>query len=451
LLNYPQKINVFWRNNTRDWYESKGYKWTKQGEPFAVDVMDLHDGSTQLVLFSCDSHECNMVFKLQWRFYKQRINPNSLSFCSNCKRRSGEDPKKFRDKIETEFNKFGHKLLNKNEYYNNNSRLQYICKKHKSLGIQHTTWRNFNTNKNACLNCKNEKISKSNKGRILRNNSLYKVSDSKTVFENFKKFFEDRDYILVPDQVIKNKNTTLNYICLKHISSGLKKIRIDHFMNGSGCKECASDVVRKEFNKDDLIKLFNEVNAKFIANEPYRDLKQKFKYICNIHQEMGVQEVRLDHLIDRQRIPCKACLREIKSAVSGELHPGWKGGITKISEYFRREIEAWKRESILKGNNRCILTGGTNIIVHHLYPFHKILYEALEINGLEIREQVGMYSNLELEIITDTLIRLHKIYGLGVCLDKKLHVLFHSIYGYETYVKDFEDFMKRFKHGEFKV
>ncbi|MCZ8537716.1 hypothetical protein M9R32_11030 [Paenisporosarcina quisquiliarum] len=449
MLNYPQKVNVFWRNNTRAWYESKGYKWTKQGELFEVDILDLHEGSTQVVTFTCDSVNCNNQFTLQWRFYKQRKKSISLSFCSNCKRRSGEDPQVMRLKIESEFDKYGHYLLNAKEYSNNNSRLLYICKIHKEKGVQFTTWRTFNRYKNACFFCKYEKISKANKGKIFSNNSLHKNSDFETVYENFRKLFEDREYILLPDQVIRNKKTKLNYICLKHKSSGIKKIRIDHFLNGTGCRECSTDAVRKQYNENDLIEIFNEANAKLVTNEPYKELKQSFKYICNIHPEIGVQHVRLDHLIDRNRIPCKACLKEIKSAVRGELHPGWKGGITKISAHFRNEIESWKRESIINGNNKCILTGGNNIVVHHLYPFHKILYEALEINSLEIRGQVGMYSKNELTKITNALIRLHNIYGLGVCLDKEIHVLFHRIYGFETNSKDFDDFMQRFNKGEF--
>ena len=66
------------------------------------------------------------------------------------------------------------------------------------------------------------------------------------------------------------------------------------------------------------------------------------------------------------------------------------------------------------------------------------------------RENVSEYSDDELVTIRNELLRLHDFYGYGCPINKKVHKLFHDLYGYkETNYFDFLEFIKRIKLGEF--
>ncbi|MBH0171287.1 hypothetical protein [Fictibacillus sp. 18YEL24] len=447
MLVYPQKVKVYWRNNTRSWYESKGYLWSSQGNLFEVDVNDLKPGSTKKVLFICDEPNCKKYFEMQWRYYKQRTFAQGNSFCSNCRRRSGS-PIAMRNKVITEFTNKGYTLLNIGEYENNNSKLYYYCKYHKTKGIQSTTWRSFNVKKNSCHYCKYEMISKLNSGMkpLIRKETNIKVEDN---VEYLEQLFSKRGYLLLVNQKIKNTHSKVEYFCLKHYESGKKIIRLNNFLSGVGCKECAVEKSKIKIDYKKLEKLFIKYGATLIEKEHYHNRKQKLKYICNTHKDYGIQQVRLDKLIERKRVPCKICRIEYLKTIKGEKHHNWKGGITKIGEYFRGATEVWRLESLKKGNFKCALTGSSNVVVHHTYPFNKILTEAIVINNLEIQSSISYYTQKDIIKIEKTIHKLHEQYGLGIILDKEAHQIFHKIYGYQyNTAHDFEEFKNYFNQGK---
>lgn len=61
--------------------------------------------------------------------------------------------------VEEQFNKKGYTLLSK-EYKNINTKLDYICNKHKEIGVQHVTFLSFSKNECNCSICASEKMSK---------------------------------------------------------------------------------------------------------------------------------------------------------------------------------------------------------------------------------------------------------------------------------------------------
>lgn len=50
----PQKVILKWIPRRKKYYTSKGYKFTKMGESFEVDVNDLQKGSEEIVKYRCD-------------------------------------------------------------------------------------------------------------------------------------------------------------------------------------------------------------------------------------------------------------------------------------------------------------------------------------------------------------------------------------------------------------
>ena len=62
----------------------------------------------------------------------------------------------------------------------------------------------------------------------------------------------------------------------------------------------------------------------------------------------------------------------------------------------------------------------------------------------------GNYTEEEFDTLTDTLKYLHNEYGLGACVTKEVHKLFHDNYGYKDFTAyDFLDFVYRVNNGEF--
>lgn len=128
-------------------------------------------------------------------------------------------------------------------------------------------------------------------------------------------------------------------------------------------------------------------------------------------------------------------------------------GYENISKMFRGQIWTWKRLSCEQCNYQCVLTGSKDFEIHHLYSFNKILQETFgecDKLGLLKSQNVEDYSKEELDKIIQLFLNVHNKYPLGVCVDKKLHKLFHDIYGTGGNVPEqWNDFVNRYNSGEF--
>lgn len=137
---------------------------------------------------------------------------------------------------------------------------------------------------------------------------------------------------------------------------------------------------------------------------------------------------------------CPECKR---INATGANSPTWKGGITPLHNYLREKITPWKIDSMKKYNKTCAITGrkSSNNIVHHIIGFSDILFETMDAVGLDLRENVSLYTEEELKSIEDKCLELHYKYGLGVVLCEEVHKEFHSIYGYGNNTPEqFEEF-----------
>ena len=84
LLSEISKIK--WHSNYKKWYESKGYKYTKMGNEFEVNIEDLTDGSNALVEVQCDCSQCTTPINkpITWKNYKRYIHENGTYYCNKC-------------------------------------------------------------------------------------------------------------------------------------------------------------------------------------------------------------------------------------------------------------------------------------------------------------------------------------------------------------------------------
>lgn len=121
-----------------------------------------------------------------------------------------------------------------------------------------------------------------------------------------------------------------------------------------------------------------------------------------------------------------------------------------LSKYLRGNTYIWKQKSIDACNGKCVLTGSTNYAIHHLYNFQYILEEYSKIYNINILKDINDYSSDELEYIVSTFNDFHNTFPLGVCIDKKLHVLFHHYYGKKFNTPEqWYEFQENYKKGKY--
>lgn len=141
---------------------------------------------------------------------------------------------------------------------------------------------------------------------------------------------------------------------------------------------------------------------------------------------------------------------ELLSKMDRDQHPAWRGGTTPVIKHLRKFIKKsqWQYDSYDSTKSKCFITGkyGTKknkIHLHHLYGFNTIVRETMENLNLDFRENIGLYSNEEVDAIEKMCLELHYKYGLGVPLLEDLHREFHSLYGVgDNTPEQFEEFKK---------
>ena len=136
--------------------------------------------------------------------------------------------------------------------------------------------------------------------------------------------------------------------------------------------------------------------------------------------------------------------------LNGSLNGNWQGGLTNFYQELRSDTKDWFYESAEFCNYSCVISGLNFDNVHHTTAFKEIVEETCKLTGLNKRGNVSDYTEDEFDTLTDTLKYLHNEYGLGACVTKEVHKLFHDNYGYKDFTAyDFLDFVYRIDIGEF--
>jgi len=108
----------------------------------------------------------------------------------------------------------------------------------------------------------------------------------------------------------------------------------------------------------------------------------------------------------------------------------WKGGIVPLSKHLREEILGWKNRSMEFCEYRCVVTGGRFDDIHHITPMSDIIDMSLRDLGLSRMSVIGDYSSDDYLRLKNDVVKKHETTEYGCCLNKKIHMLFHSLYGY---------------------
>ena len=140
-----------------------------------------------------------------------------------------------------------------------------------------------------------------------------------------------------------------------------------------------------------------------------------------------------------------------------DKNPNYKGGITPISQYLRslQVVRNWRKNTYVRENSKCQLTGKSvhsgNSDVHHLKGFNTIVREAHSLYNIQIKEIIAEYTDKELKLLEEYIVKWHKDTTNAVLLSDEIHNLFHSTYGSGNNTPEqFEEFKERYLAGEFK-
>lgn len=120
-----------------------------------------------------------------------------------------------------------------------------------------------------------------------------------------------------------------------------------------------------------------------------------------------------------------------------------------VSRFFRSRTNQWRRDTIEACGNKCVLTSENVFDVHHLRSFNGIIFEAYSKTGLPQKDEMMHYSQEERKNLIHAFDSIHEEYGVGVCISKPLHILYHSTYGNDNTHEQFEEFKQRYLDGEF--
>ena len=327
------------------------------------------------------------------------------------------------------------------------------CGKHISVKYKDFLLRHKKVDKDSCNDCKSLKIAESNIA-VYGTNSMIKRAkiqnfkvgrDVKFSNEEIIDYFENRDLTVQTDLLDLSKNILVKdeipYICKKHINKGVQYISFGALHNRKHCCIYGGNDIRaisqSTSSIDEVKDICNKRNYKLLTKY-IRSVDDKIEYICNKHPNYGIQTTSL-YGLRKYNHNCRMCRQ-----YSGENHWNWKGGISSLQEHLRLHISSWKRDSLIKYNYTCVITNikSVDIIIHHVNKnFKDILEEVLTTLNFPIYQEINQYTDDELKSIEDLCLKLHYLYGLGVCICEEEHKLFHSMYGYGNNTPEqFEEF-----------
>lgn len=261
-------------------------------------------------------------------------------------------------------------------------------------------------------------------------------------FEDIKWLYDN--YLLLDKQEILNHfNRERSYKTITNVvyKWGLRKIE-----KNDGWSEKEIKLLRKHYphlSQDKLEFMFPQrtwVSIKMKASKlkitRSEEMLHKIKSECQIGKTIS--------LAQRQKT---------SERLRGANNYNWKGGISPIVVRLREYTIPWKIESLARYDYKCALSNlndGTLEVHHQNKNFSELVYETFKILNLKIEKDMSNYTEVERNLIRDTLLSLHYECGLGIPLTKNIHKKFHNIYGNRSNnLKQFNEFKNRYESGEF--
>lgn len=135
--------------------------------------------------------------------------------------------------------------------------------------------------------------------------------NKKVHFEDAKKLFEERGYILLSDESeYKNQASKLRYNCPKHLDKGELLIDYGHLRQGRGCYYCGRERTeiarRSKVTVKEDIELCKTKGFEYIRTEK-KDDKYVIFFYCPKHRELGEQYMTRGNMNREEVQGCQYC------------------------------------------------------------------------------------------------------------------------------------------------
>lgn len=221
--------------------------------------------------------------------------------------------------------------------------------------------------------------------------------------------------------------------------------------------EYETNIVKKYYSLmplDDICNLLPNRNKNMILNKARQLNLTSYQRLCQGWKQAEVQYIKDNWEVMPDKIIAENLNRTFRSVKYKREELGlYRVDFTcksyeTLSKYLRGQNQQWKKDSLISCNYQCVLTGSKNFEIHHLYGVSNIINDILEANPKYKDLLFSEYTNEDLLDLTAKFIKEQGKYPLGVCVDKKLHTLFHSMYGqYCNTPEQWYQFYNDFKNG----
>jgi len=283
-----------------------------------------------------------------------------------------------------------------------------------------------------------------NKGTRCREHGREKASIKrrKPLFEMIE-YLESYGFNFIKHVSGYGRESILEYSCeLNHITQRC----FNDFTYHPTCKICESNKVRSTY-KLSPEEVHNRIESKGCSLRRIHFYNNRKDSLLDVVFSCGHSEtISFVNFDSRNTNLCVDCEMESRS---GETAYGWKGGITPLTNYIRKNIKDWNIYCSKYYDYKCIITNLPMDHIHHLQSFNLILFETMKELGFTPKNSIKDYSEKELSLILNKFIDVQSRYPIGVPLISSVHHLFHKIYGRGNNTPEqFYEFVDRIESGE---
>jgi len=267
--------------------------------------------------------------------------------------------------------------------------------------------------------------------------------------EYVKSFIANAGCELISKEYVNSKTP----IRIKFQCGCISEMGFRRFKIGQRCKcmrEKQNKIRREQKTRKKTLDTLNKIGFEFISFENnWATHATKVTYVCN-REHLETKSVA--SILRKKR--CIACSK-IKYDLNnkGKNANGWNGGTSNLRQYAHTKLYLWRKASIKNSDGVCVISGDKFDRTHHLYSLSAIVKEAISNLGLETKDTIGEYKEEDLELFAKEILRLHDVYGPGVCLRKDIHKKFHDMFDYRgnTIPAQFKEFHHLILSGEIKI
>jgi hypothetical protein len=241
------------------------------------------------------------------------------------------------------------------------------------------------------------------------------------------KFTYNGDQLLVSiAELTKNSHAIIKYTC--DCCGAVAKTTYHVYRKRIGIDKCSSCFTNKAYEKQKnsfktIEEAFNDRGYILLSDaSDYKNSYSKLRYVCDIH---GEQSINYSNFKKGQG--CHGCANDNKR---GSKSKQWKGGSSGLTWYLRSLLSSWTLQQLQRTDYTCELTGKQGQLnVHHMYSFKNIFEETMSELQLDIRPNVGDYSEDELQLITVNFLQNNNLKANPIVLLESVHQEFHAFCG----------------------